>query len=122
MRARLTQSELQDLLEDPNEDNRARLASQIAGQINVSDLNPAEKMIAKEILRVIAKDAAVLVREALAESLKNSQALPHDVALELARDVESVALPLLESSTVFTDEDLAQLVRGGSEEKPRHFP
>lgn len=117
MRARLTQSELQDLLEDPKDDNRAKLASQIAGHIDASDLSDKERLIAQEILRVMAKDAAVMVREALAESLKHSEELPHDVALELARDVESVALPLLTDSKVFTENDLLELVRGGSGDK-----
>lgn len=117
MRARLTQSELQDLLEDPSEDNRARLASQIVGHIEASDLTDQERQIAKEILRVMARDAALMVREALSESVKGFEDLPRDVALELARDVESVAVPLLGDSDIFTEEDLIGLVRGGSEGK-----
>jgi uncharacterized protein (DUF2336 family) len=35
------------------------------------------------------------------------------VALKLARDVESIALPMLNCSPVFTDEDLAEIVRLG---------
>jgi uncharacterized protein (DUF2336 family) len=42
-------------------------------------------------------------------------ALPPDVANRLARDVESVSLPIISFSPVFTDTDLAEIVRvGGS--------
>jgi uncharacterized protein (DUF2336 family) len=39
--------------------------------------------------------------------------VPRDVAVKLARDVESVCLPLLTFSPAFTDEDLAEVVRLG---------
>lgn len=117
MRAHLTYLELQDLLADPNEDNRAILASQVVEQIESVDLSDAERHVANEILRTMAKDAAVLVRQALAESLKTVDGISREIALDLARDVEDVAIPLLESSSVFTDDDLIELVRGGSPEK-----
>jgi uncharacterized protein (DUF2336 family) len=50
----------------------------------------------------------------LAVTLKNSPALPHDVAMQLANDVDSVATPILSFSPVFTDQDLASIVRAAS--------
>lgn len=117
MRAHLTYTELQELLEDPSEDKRAGLATQVAEQITAVNLSDTERLVANEILRTLAKDAAVLVRKALSESLKSAQDLPGDIALELARDVAEVAVPLLQAASVFTDEDLIELVRGGSSEK-----
>lgn len=117
MRAHLTYTELQELLEDPSEDKRAGLASQVAEQISAVNLSDTERLVANEILRTLAKDAAVLVRQALAESLKTAQDLPGDIALELAKDVEEVAIPMLQAASVFTDDDLIELVRGGSSEK-----
>lgn len=61
----------------------------------------------------MAADAGELVRRALAVTLKNSTIVPRDVALRLAKDVESISLPMLSSSPVFTDEDLAEIVRLG---------
>ena len=63
------------------------------------------------------KDAEVRVREALAMHLKESFAPPRGVTLSLARDVNSVALPVLEHSAVLTDEDLIQIVRSEGSEK-----
>jgi uncharacterized protein (DUF2336 family) len=62
-------------------------------------------------------DAAELVRRALAVTLKMSPDLPHDVALALARDVDSVASPILRFSPVFSDEDLAEIVEHADEIK-----
>jgi uncharacterized protein (DUF2336 family) len=47
----------------------------------------------------------------LAVTLKCSPVLPRDVVLKLARDVESVASPLLSFSPVFTDADLVEVIR-----------
>jgi uncharacterized protein (DUF2336 family) len=62
------------------------------------------------VLRFLALDSAELVRRALAVTLKMSPDLPHDVALSLAQDVDSVATPLLRFSPVFLDEDLAEII------------
>jgi uncharacterized protein (DUF2336 family) len=61
----------------------------------------------------MAADAAEMVRRAIAETLKSSAVVPRDVALKLARDVESVSLPMLAFSPAFSDEDLAEIVRLG---------
>jgi uncharacterized protein (DUF2336 family) len=61
----------------------------------------------------MAQDAAELVRRALAVTLKSSSLVPRDVAVQLARDVESIALPILNFSPAFTDDDLIEVVRQG---------
>jgi uncharacterized protein (DUF2336 family) len=57
------------------------------------------------------KDAEVLVREALSESFKNSDNIPHDVSGTLANDVKEVSMPMLEFSEVLTDEDLVEIIK-----------
>jgi uncharacterized protein (DUF2336 family) len=59
------------------------------------------------------RDAEELVRRAVAVTLKNSPAVPRDVALRLARDIETVSLPIISFSPSFTDDDLAEIVRLG---------
>ncbi|HCW49172.1 MAG TPA: hypothetical protein DGP25_03785, partial [Brevundimonas sp.] len=58
-------------------------------------------------------DAAELVRRALAVTLKASSLMPRDVARRLAADVDSVALPVINCSPVFSDDDLIEIVRAG---------
>jgi uncharacterized protein (DUF2336 family) len=80
-------------------------------------LTPDERRIAEEIFRVLAKDVEVMVREALSRNLKENGEIPRDIALGLAKDVESVSLPVLEFSRVLSDVDLIEIVRGAGAEK-----
>ena len=112
-RTALTETDIRALVRGPTEDERAAVAHRLCRKIDAG-VSEAERDAANEVLRMMAADAAELVRRALAVTLKNSPALPRDVALKLARDVESVAGPVLSFSPAFTDEDLAQIVRASS--------
>lgn len=113
----LTEADVVRLLTDPSGETRAEMAGKIAKGFAVDSLTARERQIAIDIVRAMVKDAEVRVREALAQNLKSSGELPHDIALTLARDVESVALPVLEFSTVLTDDDLLEIVRRSSGKK-----
>jgi hypothetical protein len=69
---------------------------------------------AHEILRQLVGDTAVRVRQSLAEAAKDCAALPRYVAIALARDFESVALPILRHSPTLTAADLVALVKLGT--------
>ena len=112
-RAALTDEDIRTLVKGATPDERAVAAHKLCRNIDRYELSDEERVQAQEILRVMAADAAELVRRALAVTLKNSTIVPRDVALRLAKDVESIALPMLSSSPVFTDEDLAEIVRLG---------
>jgi uncharacterized protein (DUF2336 family) len=112
-RAALTDVDLRTLLKGATADERAVAAHKLCRTIDRETLTDEERVVAADILRVMAADAAELVRRALAVTLKSSEILPHDVALKLARDVESISLPLLNFSPVFTDDDLSEIVRLG---------
>lgn len=99
------------LLQDPNADNRAAAASKVASTFGDAELTEGERKIAEDIFRVMLKDASVRVRHALSESLKDNPDVPHDVATTLAKDVDEVAMPVVEFSKVLTDQDLIELVR-----------
>ena len=108
----LTQADVTRLLSDSSPRTRARTTAKIAAEFGAAALSEAERRIAEDIFRTLVKDTEVLVREALAAHLKSTPELPHDVALALARDVDSVALPVLKFSEVLTDDDLIEIVRG----------
>lgn len=112
MSKRLTKADVSRLLADPSGESRADAAAKIAGQYENGILSPREREIAEEIIRLMARDAEVRVREALATHLKACDELPPDVARTLASDVDSVALPMLQFSSVLTDPDLIAVVRG----------
>lgn len=107
----LTAEDVRRLKADRSARTRESTAAKVADQFCQGDLSDAEREIAEGIFRFLVRDVAVRVREALCDHLKESRNVPHDVALALARDVESVALPMLESSEVLSDEDLIEIVR-----------
>jgi uncharacterized protein (DUF2336 family) len=113
-RSVLTEADVRTLVRGESEFERAAAAHKICVRIESRPLSAEERRAAQDILRVMAADAAESVRRALAVTLKESALLPRDVALRLARDVENVAVPVLNFSPAFTDEDLAEIVRGGS--------
>jgi uncharacterized protein (DUF2336 family) len=112
MPKRLTHADVTRLLSDSSPQSRALTTAKIAAEFDAAALSEAERRIAEDIFRSLVKDTEVLVREALAAHLKSTPELPHDVALALARDVDSVALPVLKFSEVLTDDDLIGIVRG----------
>lgn len=102
---------LLDFLNSPDRRDSARVAESVATLHASGRLSHRERVIADDILRLMTKAVEVKVREALAEHLKHSQLLPRDIALTMARDVESVSIPILSYSQVLTDDDLIAIVR-----------
>lgn len=111
MRANLTDSDIRTLIKGPTEEDRAHAAHKICRCVDDAELSPEERAHAEGILAIMAQDAAVLVRRALAVALKNSPKLPREIANRLARDVESIALPVILNSPTLTDSDLVEIVR-----------
>lgn len=112
-RSALTDEDIRTLVKGATPDERALAARKLCTTMDRVPLDDEDRALAADILRVMAADAAELVRKAIAETLKASPVVPRDVARKLARDVESVCLPLLSASPAFTDDDLAEIVRLG---------
>jgi uncharacterized protein (DUF2336 family) len=113
----LAKADVERLLNNPSAASRADMAAKVADAFGSGALTTTERQLAGEIFRVLMQDAAERVRLALAEHLADCNDLPHDVALALARDVEAVALPILEHSLVLTDDDLIEIIRRGNSNK-----
>jgi uncharacterized protein (DUF2336 family) len=111
MRAHLTDSDIRTLIKGVTEDDRAQAAHKICRSIAEAELSAEERAHAETIIAIMAQDAAVLVRRALAVALKNSPRLPREIANKLARDVETVALPVILNSPALSDSDLVEIVR-----------
>jgi len=111
MSGNLDSSDVVRLLTEPKAENRAVAASKVSEQFSAGNLSDEERKIAEEIFKIMVKDAEVRVREALSESLKSSDSIPHDVAVTLANDVKEVSMPMLEFSEVLTDEDLVEIIK-----------
>lgn len=110
VRGAFDEQDIRALMRGPTDDARAGVAHRLCRRID-RGVTDEERAAAGEILRLMAADAAEVVRRALAVTLKSSRELPRDVALRLAADVESISVPVLNFSPSFTDEDLADIVR-----------
>lgn len=113
----LSLEDVSRLMADPSPRVRAETTGKIAQKFHTMELAPNEREIAADIFRLMVRDTELLVRQSLAAHLRSTPHLPHDVALALANDVDSVALPVLTYSDVLTDEDLIQVIRGENANK-----
>ncbi len=112
-RAALTDEDIRTLVKGATPDERAFAARKICRRLDAAVLSDEDRALAQEILRVMAHDAAEMVREALSVTLKSSPLVPRDVAVRLAQDVERICMPILGASPAFTDVDLVEIVRIG---------
>lgn len=117
MRSSLTTEDIRRLVRGDSSEERADAAQKICRRIDLLELSPEESESAQQIMHMLALDSAELVRRALAVTLRNSPKLPREIALRLAKDVDAIAVPVLQNSPVLTDEDLVEIVLAGSTEK-----
>ena len=101
------------LVQDPDDRVRALLASRLARllpTLSTPDLGQLQDQVVQSLHRLVA-DAAVRVRVAIAEVLKDLAQAPHDLVLKLARDIAvMVAEPVIRLSPLLTDDDLLGLL------------
>jgi uncharacterized protein (DUF2336 family) len=111
LRSRLSRTDIERLVNQEDPEARALAARKVCARIAGAGLSEADRRMADQILRVLAEDAADLVRRALSVTLQRSTHLPSDVARKLAGDVDSIAIPIIAGSPVLDDRDLLEIVR-----------
>ena len=80
-RAALTDGDIRMLVKGETADSRAAAAHKLCRRLDQQTLNDEDRAKAQDILRIMAGDAAELVRRALAVTLRESPLVPHDVAM-----------------------------------------
>lgn len=110
-------ADVKRMVAHPDEEVRVVLAQKICRQIKTVELSAHEEKIVSRILDFITKDAAAMVRRALAVTLKNSPNLPREIAQKLIRDVDSIASPVLTHSPVLTDADILDVLKSKAASK-----
>lgn len=110
-RADYSTESIKQLLMVAPEDKRIEVVENLSGQYISGLFSNEQCELIEEIFRLLTKDVATDVRSALSYRVKNDKKLPHDIALALAKDVEEVALPILEFSEVLRDSDLIEIIK-----------
>lgn len=113
----LTQADVARLIDDRSPASRLVTAEKLADQYANGALSDSERHIADDIIRLLARDVELKVRARLAELVKESDRLPHDVATTLAADLDPVAMPILKFSPVLTDADLIDVINRSGDNK-----
>ena len=106
-------------LQGTTAESRANAVQKLGRDLRSAEMNAAERAFATKLMDRICADVSALVRRALSVTLQNSRNLPRHIALKLIEDVESIAVPILASSPVLTDEDLVEILRSGAADKIR---
>jgi uncharacterized protein (DUF2336 family) len=101
-------------LDHPSWIRRAMLIEQVAEAYADGTFTPAQRRQAEDLFRIAIYDHEVLARSVLADSLKRTPQVPRDIVLSLARDEAEVARPILRTSPVLDDDDLAEIAREGT--------
>lgn len=117
MSSTLSRADVERLLNDRSTDARAQTAEKVAREFARAALSDGGRREAEQIVRALLQDVETQVRAALSTNLRFCETIPHDVALTLACDVESVALPILEDSAALSDADLVAIIAEASETK-----
>ena len=102
----LSKDLIEKAIQSPAGESRA-LATQAIGRL-VRDypLSDSERRLTHLVFDILSRDVTEEVRRALAITLRLSKNLPPAIANRLINDVDSIAVPILASSPVVTDEDL----------------
>ncbi|MET0155450.1 MAG: DUF2336 domain-containing protein [Rickettsiales bacterium] len=107
--AALSDADVDLLLESPQE-KKMRVADMVAEYYARGGFSESELKMAGDVLMALAEHAETEVRRHLAEGVKSLPNMSAEVIKKLAQDVAAISVPVLECSSVLTDEDLIEIV------------
>ncbi len=102
-------ADVERLAADPSAQNREVIAAKLVARYD-HGWSTQERDIADQLLRTLARDFEVAVRQALSRSVAMSMRVPRDVAVTLAHDIAAVAQPILTDSMLLDVEDLLDVI------------
>lgn len=111
----LTQHDVDRLLEDDSAEGRIEVLEKITTEYERKRFTSQELKYAESIFRLLVQDTERKVRLALSQQLQHVAEVPRDIILDLARDEEEVASPLIENSPILSDADLIQIIENSRE-------
>ncbi|WP_293948443.1 DUF2336 domain-containing protein [Sneathiella sp.] len=89
---------------------RVQTARTAGREFAAQSLTDDDLELTRAVIEHCIHDIDAAVRQAIAEAVQECEFLSHDLALKLALDVEEVALPIVSSSPVLSDEDLFRVL------------
>lgn len=111
----LSYKDVKALAQEPSPEVRGALATKLAVEFRSNRFTDTEAALAAEIFRLLLKDAHAKIRTGMAQELAHCTNVPRDIILKLAHESADISAPILQYSSVLTDEDLIAIVRSTKE-------
>jgi uncharacterized protein (DUF2336 family) len=99
-----------DFLNGKSEDTLVQIAQRTGQILTEETISLTDRRAAEEIARALALQALERVRRELSFAIRNAKTLPKNLAIQLAHDVDAVAVPFLELTEVFSDSEWRSLI------------
>jgi len=99
-----------DFLTGKNEAALVQIAQRTGQILAEESISLTDRRAAEEIAQALAHQALERVRYELSLAVRNAKTLPKNLALQLAHDVDAVAVPFLELTEVFSDNEWRSLI------------
>ena len=108
----LSKQDVLDLSQNPSPENKSNVADKVGTLYSKHKHNLSPKIIklAEDIFRIIVKDTEMMVRDALANSLKKCKDLPSDIVKAILDDDDCIAVPFIQYYSSLTDEELIKII------------
>jgi uncharacterized protein (DUF2336 family) len=107
--------DVKKLTQEPSGKVRGMLATKLAMDYRSGNFSDSESDIAVDIFRILLRDVEKKVRKTLSEQLSHCPNVPRDIVLKLVNDEPDIAAPMLQFSSVLTEDDLIAVVRSTKE-------
>ena len=99
--------------------SKSNIAQKVGKYYSSDNISPGNRLLAENIFRLLVKDTEIKVREVLADTLKYSNDLPHDIIDSIIKDKDSVALPFIQYYSSLTDDDLISILKASNLSKQK---
>ena len=120
MDTQFTIDDVKDLAHNPSDTTKIRIIDKLIASFDNAALSNEERLIAEDILRFLAADLSVSIRETISQKFAESGYLPKEVATKLAFDLEDVvALPVISKSNVLSEQDLIEIIEKSSKDRQK---
>lgn len=107
----LTKEDVDSLAKGQSVENKSSTIKKVAHYYTEQgDLSAKGKQLAEDIFRIMVQDMEVKIRSVLADSVKTSKGLPHDIVSKIISDTESVSTNFIKSYSDLKNEDLISIL------------
>ena len=118
--ATLSKDDLTRLMGDDPVAAQTDVVNKLSAHFNASGnqaMTHEQNKLANDIFSLLLSRADAQVRSTIAFNLKQSDKIPRDIALQMASDINEVALPIIQYSHVLSENDLLTIIKTANDQE-----